>query len=219
MRSVSRSRPAEVTQTVRKYTITAESLDLQPGEIGVEYKTSDHSICAKVHSVKQAESIRSASLRRPMEGYDKNCLFVYGVSGKDTKLAYTQWATKTLGYDASDWRKRTCWFESDLIRRSVVGDDAFDRFLKACPMLDKKGKPVRTVAGPGLHTIQALRLAHPPSPAHGQEPVTPVATSSPAEAHGHEDVPEAGSTPTLRDSPSPPMFDDPEIEAFIHGPL
>ena len=73
---------------MRQYTITAESLNLQPGEIGVEYKTSDHSICAKVHSVKQAESIRSATLRRPMEGYDKNCLFVCGVYGKDTKMAY-----------------------------------------------------------------------------------------------------------------------------------
>jgi hypothetical protein len=210
-----------VTQTVRKYTITAESLNLQPGEIGVEYKTSDHSICAKVHSVKQAESIRSATLRRPMEGYDKNCLFVYGVYGKDTKLAYTQWTTKTLGYDASDWRRRTHWFESDLIRRPVEGDAAFEAFLKACPMLDKKGKPVRTVAGPGLHTLQALRLAQPSSPAevHGQEPVTPGVASSPAEAHGQEPVSEAGSTPTLRETPSPPMFDDPEIEAFIHGPL
>ena len=155
-------------------------MNLQPGEIGVEYKTSDHSICAKVHSVKQADSIRSATLRRPMEGYDKNCLFVYGV--KDLKQLYTQWTTKTLGYEASDWRKRTQWFESDLKRRPMEDDAAFDTFLKACRMLDKKGRPVRTHARPGSHNVQAIQQVQPSSSAEAHddsvfdspEPVTPV---------------------------------------------
>ena len=121
-----------------------------PGEVGVEYKTSDHSICAKVHSVKQAESLRCASLRRPMEAFDKNCLFVYGTNGK--KVTYTLWTNKTLGYETADWRKRTTWFESDLVRRQIWGDTAFEAFLKACPLLDKKGNPVRTQERPATDT-------------------------------------------------------------------
>ena len=125
-------------------------MDLAPGEIGVEYKTSDHSICAKVHSVKQAESIRCASLRRPMDAFDKDCLFVYGAN--DKKVLYTLWTNKTLGYNVADWRRRTTWFESDLVRRQLKGDVAFETFLHACPMLDKKGNPVKPQVRPATDT-------------------------------------------------------------------
>ena len=145
-------------------------MDVAPGEIGVEYKTSDHSICAKVHSVKQAESIRCASLRRPMDAFDKNCLFVYGAN--DKKVLYTWWTNKTLGYNAADWRKRTTWFESDLVRRQVNGDVAFEAFLKACPMLDRKGNPVRTQVRPSTDTdrdVDPLEPSSPENAANGSE--------------------------------------------------
>ena len=137
-------------------------MNLAPGEIGVEYKTSDHSICAKVHSVKQAESIRCASLRRPMDAFDKDCLFVYGAN--DKKVLYTLWTNNTLGYNAADWRKRTTWFESDLVRRQVNGDVACETFLRACPMLDRKGNPVRTHVQPATDTHRDMDPLEPLSP-------------------------------------------------------
>ena len=87
-----------------------------------------------------------------------------------------------LGYDASDWRKRTTWFESDLERREIIGDDAFERFLRACPMLYKKGKPVRTPVPPATedeHAIQPVDHtspveAHERSVCESPEPVSPA---------------------------------------------
>ena len=163
-----RSEATEATTNQRQYTRSAESLNLVPGEIGVEYKTSDHAICAKVHSVKQAESIRSASLRRPLDAFNKYCLFVYGVN--DKKQNYKMWATKILNYDATDWRKHTTWFQSDLVRREIKGLEAFQSFVRACPMVDRKGKPThffppRTTSGeatqPVVHTEPT-----PSEPAH-----------------------------------------------------
>ena len=155
-------------------------MNLVPGEVGVEYKTSDHSICAKVHSVKQAESIRCASLRRPMDAFDKNCLFVYGANSR--KVSYTWWTNKTLGYETADWRKRTTWFESDLVRRQIWGDIAFETFLKACPLLDRKGNPVRTHVPLATDTDRDVQPLEPSSPAGAADssvndspvPVSPV---------------------------------------------
>ena len=154
-------------------------MNLVPGDIGVEYKTSDHAICAKVHSVKQAESIRSASLSTPLNSYEKYCLFVYGVNDKKTN--YKMWATKMLNYDATDWRKHTTWFESDLVRREMKGLEAFQSFVRACPMLDRRGRPTsffppRTTPGratqPVVHTEPA-----PTEPANTDTNVTqPVCT-------------------------------------------
>jgi hypothetical protein len=158
-------------------------LNLVPGEIGVEYKTSDHSICAKVHSVKQAESIRCASLRRPMGAFDKHCLFVYGDNSR--KVNYTVWTNKTLGYDVTDWRLRTTWFQSDLVRRSIGGDAAFETFLMACPMLDKKGNPVRPHVPPATDTYrdQPLEQSSPADPDDSSESDSPVPVSPVSNDH------------------------------------
>ena len=113
---------------------TAESLGLLHGEVGVEYRNVDHVICARVHSIKTAETIRTVSTRRPLDAFDKHCLFVYGNGNK--KQLFTVWTTKILGYTAVDWRKRTTWFTEDLVRRALVGDVALKEFVMACPTKD-----------------------------------------------------------------------------------
>ena len=54
----------------------AASLGLLAGDIGVEYKTSDFVLCARVHSVKQAPVIGALGVRSPLPAFDHSCLFI-----------------------------------------------------------------------------------------------------------------------------------------------
>lgn len=113
---------------------TAERLGLQQGEVGVEYTNANVIICAKVHSIKTAELIRTGRTRRPVDAIDKHTLFVYGDGGEPT--LYTEWTAKFLKYSPVDWRKRTRWFTDSLEKRSLERDSELEAFVSACPTTD-----------------------------------------------------------------------------------
>ena len=137
---------------------TAESLGLLQGEVGVEYTNADHTICARVHSVKTAESIRTVATRRPVDAFDRHSLFVYDDS--DNKTLFTLWTAKILGYTPVDWRRRTTWFTETLARRSLAGDANLKAFVMACPTKDIVAAAKATVQA---RTIRA-RPVTPSSP-------------------------------------------------------
>ena len=152
---------------------TAESLGLLQGEVGVEFSNADRSICARVHSIKTAEFLRTVSTRRPVDAFDRHSLFVYG--DNDKQILFTAWAGKILGYSPVDWRRRTTWFTEDLARRSLAGDLALKEFVMMCPTKD--------IIAAAKATVRAR------------------------------------STTTQPEPTSSPMFADPDIEEFIHGPI
>ena len=110
---------------------TAESLGLLQGEVGVEYSNADQIICARVHSIRTAESTRTVATRRPVDAFDRHTLYVYGDG--DKKTLFTAWTGKILGYTPVDCRRRTTWFTDDLARRSLAGDLNLQEFVLACP--------------------------------------------------------------------------------------
>ena len=62
--------------------VSTDELCLQVSDVGVQYKNSDHLLRAKVHSVKNQAINKFLSLRRPLDAFDPNCLFVYGTNKK-----------------------------------------------------------------------------------------------------------------------------------------